>query len=1168
MTTPTRRRPADPLRRLALSAVCCALWLARPAAAQDGPSPDTAQSVASDRFRPDYGWTFDPLYRLTTGWDAAWTRTVRAADPRLLAVRPVAGVGIDPTPDRHDNFSSATAALLPHAGALGGQRIVLTTFVGRYHWRSPATPADPPKDRGDGSTAFTKFSDDGGLTWSEGVKLDALPQFPPQAGDARPKALIKAIGTAADGTLYLAAGRGLGVLKSADGERWERLDGAMSEAQVGPKSFGLGSNLIDHPRAGLLAFGHRAGGSIDPVLNVLNSTDGGRTWTATAVPTGDPDVRPVEPTAILYDGDRVLVFGRNGPNDRAHRPFQLRLKVNGPGDYAVEGARLTNIYCTQNPDTHDVILNPTNGRFEAAVHNRGGRAPGVNDEGMVTSLWSIDRAALESGSAEWRYDGALNVMQGDYGPAVRGGPFGADPPDLDGHQDGSHPAAGVLIDADGDGAADRQLLFVQMAASTDSFGQIFAIDRTLDSDALRRYLLPRSPEPFDPSAPAVVARAERPVTIDGSALDPAYGPPIPLRNLVAPSAPRRPADNQDADLSATARLAADDGHLYVHLDVLDDRVMTPGGRGVFRGDAVEIYLSANPPGDAPAPPTPNPQDHWDDRSVQLGLAAGPDGKVREQKHGSTDGVRRAVTLTDGGYRLEAAIPWALVGGRPEGDRFGLELQVADRDAGQDRARKLAWHSADDDAWVTPRNLGTARLAGDGDAPAVADGDPARYRFLFSGFTDRWSRLTGATKQLYLDADPAVLRLDPIALPEGRNLVDGNRTFSRPVVATVGSTLIACYMRREFHWRLSGESNKNESSSYSVVTTSADGGRSWSPPRSLSHDLQGGPAADYASVGNGCVFFVLDEGAPGETVVLVTSSGVYGSADRGETWTLYEGALTPDQAPVGCNFSRQGVVHPEHGLVFFGHFAERGPDLEKLGRGELDGDDDAPGTGIDRRMMVFQSKDRGRTWAQWPYDPGTPDTAKFIEPTAILHGGGLFFLSRNMDTGDRHPIQAFSASGWFPLDYVKTTDLGVSTIGGPANAYPDTPDLIFNPVTNRLDLIVCNRFGGGPRNPTDAVKSLLLYSIDPAEFTAGSTDWRFEGTLLEQRNADGAADGMQPCGSTVDLAAGVQHVAVMLGDVHHAAGDYLVTRTLDTPRLAEYLRTHGNAPARPATRPAE
>ncbi len=432
-------------------------------------------------------------------------------------------------------------------------------------------------------------------------------------------------------------------------------------------------------------------------------------------------------------------------------------------------------------------------------------------------------------------------------------------------------------------------------------------------------------------------------------------------------------------------------------------------------------------------------------------------------------------------------------------------------------------------------------------PASAFSDETNYNWLDSGYTKEWSRIKESSKTFYRGVDPSILSIDPIHLPEGKNLVMSNRTFSRPVICKVGDTLIVCYMRREFHWRWPKENNKNEQSSYSVVTISRDHGKSWSAPRSLSHELQGGSAAKHAVTGNGCVFYVLDEGKEDEEVILVTSSGVYATKDRGITWDFLEAALTENQTPIGGNFSRQGIVHPEHGMVFFAHFQKRRDDLSKLRASDDDGVT-GNGTGIDQRVMAFMSKDRGRTWSQAAFDPGTPEIAKFIEPTAILHEGELFFLSRNMDTASREPIQAYSKSGWFPLDYVKTYDFGIPTIG--AGSHPDTPDLIYNPVTDRIEVLLCNRFGGGPANPNDKVKSLHLFSISPAKFRQGSTDWRFEATLLEQVNFDDRADGMQPCGTAVDLERGVQYVAVMLGDVNHTAGDYLITRTLDTPKLRE------------------
>ena len=437
---------------------------------------------------------------------------------------------------------------------------------------------------------------------------------------------------------------------------------------------------------------------------------------------------------------------------------------------------------------------------------------------------------------------------------------------------------------------------------------------------------------------------------------------------------------------------------------------------------------------------------------------------------------------------------------------------------------------------------------------VQDGKPDGRRFTVGGpyaFLDHPLEhyLLGngleTGERLKFERGGDLLSLSPAVLPEAHNVVGGHDTFSRPVGASLpDGTLLLNYMTRRYHWGGEGPGRDGKSNSYTNLHRSTDGGATWSTRRSLEHELQGGPSPEHASTGNGAVFFVpADAGfdVPGfagdvsREVVLVTSSGVHASHDAGVTWELYEDALTKSQAPVKTNFSRQPVYHPEHGLVFFGHTS---------------GDDED----IDPRMFVHASRDGGRTWTQTPYDPGTPQTAKFIEPTAIYHDGRLAFVSRNMDTTTNLPILAGSDDGWFPLDFVETHDFGVPTIGD--GTHPDTPDLIFNPVTGRYEALLVNRFGGGPDDARAAVKSLLLYSIDPDDFHGGDpAGWRYEGCLFRQRNPAGRADGLQACGTAVDLDRGVQFIWMMVGDLRDKTGVFQVTRTLDTPRLAEYLRAH-------------
>ena len=434
--------------------------------------------------------------------------------------------------------------------------------------------------------------------------------------------------------------------------------------------------------------------------------------------------------------------------------------------------------------------------------------------------------------------------------------------------------------------------------------------------------------------------------------------------------------------------------------------------------------------------------------------------------------------------------------------------------------------------------------GDADGDLFAAGGPYAFldhpleHYLLGNGLDTGERLK-------FERGGDLISLMPAVLPEPPNVVGGHDTFSRPVGARLADgTLLLNYMTRRYHWGGEGPARDDETNSYTNLHRSTDGGRTWSLRRSLEHELQGGPSPGHANTGNGAVFFVpanADFPVPGFTgdvggeVVLVTSSGVYASHNAGETWELYADALTDPQMPINVNFSRQPVYHPVHGLVFFGHTS---------------GDDED----IDPRMFVHASTDGGRTWTQTAYNPGTPETAKFIEPTAVYHDGRLAFVTRNMDTESNLPILAGSDGGWFPLDFVRTFDFGVPTIGD--GTHPDTPDLIFNPVTGRYDALLVNRFGGGPDDPKAAVKSLLLYSIDPADFHGENPEkWRYEGCLFRQRNAANRADGLQACGTAVDVERGVQHVWMMVGDLRDKAGVFQLTRTLDTPKLMEHLEAN-------------
>ena len=125
---------------------------------------------------------------------------------------------------------------------------------------------------------------------------------------------------------------------------------------------------------------------------------------------------------------------------------------------------------------------------------------------------------------------------------------------------------------------------------------------------------------------------------------------------------------------------------------------------------------------------------------------------------------------------------------------------------------------------------------------------------------------------------------------------------------------------------------------------------------------------------------------------------------------------------------------------------------------------------------------------------------------------------------------------------------------------DTVDLSFNPLTERFEVGATDRQGGGVDGRFREVPfTLNLWSIDPQALLAGIADWRFEGCLFERQvsmtptNAAKMADGCHPAAAVIDEKEGVQHVFVYLGSPAGPAGIFHLKRTLDTPKLAAFLK---------------
>lgn len=137
------------------------------------------------------------------------------------------------------------------------------------------------------------------------------------------------------------------------------------------------------------------------------------------------------------------------------------------------------------------------------------------------------------------------------------------------------------------------------------------------------------------------------------------------------------------DLSANFMLGWDEDYLYVAAKVKDENyVQRSSGKNLYKGDCIEILLD-----------TSVAKDFYLEKlskdDFQLGISPGSPkpGKDSEaylwypEEHaGGKSGVKIGSTLLDGGYRIEAKIPWDVFRTDPEdGAHYGFAFSVSDND---------------------------------------------------------------------------------------------------------------------------------------------------------------------------------------------------------------------------------------------------------------------------------------------------------------------------------------------------------------------------------------------------------------------------------------------------------------------------------------------------------
>ena len=138
-----------------------------------------------------------------------------------------------------------------------------------------------------------------------------------------------------------------------------------------------------------------------------------------------------------------------------------------------------------------------------------------------------------------------------------------------------------------------------------------------------------------------------------------------------------------SDLEASFRIGWDSKNLYIAAKVIDDRyVQNATSYDIYKGDSLEILLDVDLYGDYYSQLL-NSDDH------QVGISPGnPDvyGKREaylwfpRSKEGSLSNVEIASVKEEGGYRVEAAIPWSVFGITPAaGQQYGFAFSVSDND---------------------------------------------------------------------------------------------------------------------------------------------------------------------------------------------------------------------------------------------------------------------------------------------------------------------------------------------------------------------------------------------------------------------------------------------------------------------------------------------------------
>jgi hypothetical protein len=185
---------------------------------------------------------------------------------------------------------------------------------------------------------------------------------------------------------------------------------------------------------------------------------------------------------------------------------------------------------------------------------------------------------------------------------------------------------------------------------------------------------------------------------------------FPLRNIVWGAA--NWVDN--SDLECSFRIGWDYKYLYLAVKVNDDKyVQNATGDLLYKGDGIEILLDADLLGDFKS--TSVSSDDY-----QLGISPGKGGIgtnleaylwLPDSKKGNkTVDIKMASIAFQGGYRIEARIPWSLFGITADRDmEFGFAISVNDNDKETENVQQTMMSNVKTRDWSDPTTWGNLIL---------------------------------------------------------------------------------------------------------------------------------------------------------------------------------------------------------------------------------------------------------------------------------------------------------------------------------------------------------------------------------------------------------------------------------------------------------------------------